>query len=267
MRWKVALPLALCVFSQRDFTLHMSELKRERRHWEDLASSDPMWVILTEPGREGRWTPEDFFRNGREEIDRLFSALSSLGISARPAVALDFGCGLGRLTQALCERFGRVHGIDISETMVAGARSYNRHGDRAVYHANAVDRLPMIPDGAVDLVYSRLVLQHIPRAAQENYIAEFARILAPGGVAVFQVLTRAKSPVVRLRQWIRNRAPNAYRMLRDLVTRKSRWELNPVPLARVREILEAGGVTVKSVVSDEAGGAVFESCTVFVVKR
>jgi SAM-dependent methyltransferase len=148
----------------------MAELNRERRHWEDLASFDPMWVILTEPGREGRWTPEDFFQSGRDEIDQLLTRLPSMGISVHPGVALDFGCGLGRLTQALCERFGRVYGIDISETMIAGAKSHNRHGDRAMYHANAVDQLPMVPTGTVDFVYSRLVLQHIPRAAQEKYM-------------------------------------------------------------------------------------------------
>jgi SAM-dependent methyltransferase len=244
----------------------MSELNRERRHWEELASSDPMWVILTEPGREGRWTPEDFFQAGREEIGQLFTQLPSMGLSVRPGIALDFGCGLGRLTQALCERFERVYGIDISETMIAGAQAHNRYGDRAMYHANALDSLPMVHSGTVDLVYSRLVLQHIPRAAQEKYLAEFARILAPGGVAVFQVLTYAHSPVVRLRHWLRNRFPDAYRRARDFVSRKSRWELNTVPEARVREILTAEGVTIKSVVPDDAGGKIFASRTFFAVR-
>jgi ubiquinone/menaquinone biosynthesis C-methylase UbiE len=124
-----------------------------------------------------------------------------MGMTVRPGVALDFGCGLARQTQALCERFGSVYGNDISETMIIGAKSHNRHGDRAIYHANALDQLPMVPTGTVDFVYSRLVLQHIPTAVQEKYIAEFARILAPSGVAVFQVLTLAHSPVVRVRHW------------------------------------------------------------------
>src|SRR5690242_6847927 len=146
----------------------MAELSREKRHWEDLAASDPMWVILTEPGREGRWTPEEFFQAGRDEIDQLFARLVAMGIPIGRTTALDFGCGLGRLTQALCERFDRVYGIDISATMIAGAQSHNRHGERAMYFANDLDHLPMVPTGTVDLVYSRLVLQHIPRAAQEK---------------------------------------------------------------------------------------------------
>jgi SAM-dependent methyltransferase len=244
----------------------MAELSREKRHWEDLASSDPMWVILTEPGREGRWTPEEFFQAGRDEIDQLFGNLTAMGIPTARGTALDFGCGLGRLTQALCERFEGVYGIDISPTMIAGAKSHNRHGDRAMYFANDLDRLPMVPTGTVDLVYSRLVLQHIPRAAQEKYIAEFGRILAPGGVAVFQVLTRAHSPLVRLRHSFRNMFPNAYRRVRDFVSRKSRWELNTIPESRVREILMAQRVTVRSGVPDDAGSGVFESRTLFAVK-
>jgi ubiquinone/menaquinone biosynthesis C-methylase UbiE len=189
-----------------------------------------------------------------------------MGMTVRPGIALDFGCGLGRLTQALCERFGSVYGIDISETMITGAKSHNRHGDRAIYHANALDQLPMVPTRTVDFVYSRLVLQHIPREVQEKYIAEFARILAPSGVAVFQVLTLAHSPVVRVRHWFRNRCPNAYRELRDFVIRKSRWELNTIPETRVRDILQAGGVTVTAAVSDDAGAPVFDGLTFFAVK-
>lgn len=144
----------------------MPELNRERRHWEDLASADPMWVILTEPGREQRWDADAFFQSGRAEIDRVFVQLAAHGLAPRGDVALDFGCGLGRLTQAMCERFEKVYGIDISEAMIAGARSHNRHGTRAVYHVNTVDHLPVVPTGTVDFIYSRLVLQHVPRATE-----------------------------------------------------------------------------------------------------
>jgi SAM-dependent methyltransferase len=244
----------------------MSELNRERRHWEQLAASDPMWVILTEPGREGRWTPEDFFESGREEIASLFGQLAEMHQPIRPGIALDFGCGLGRLTQALCARFERVYGIDISERMIEGAKAHNRCGDRAMYYANAVDRLPMLASGTVDFIYSRLVLQHIPRDAQESYIAEFGRVLGPGGLAVFQVLTRAHNPAVRARHWIRNQFPTLYRVARDMVSRKARWELNPIPEARVIEILNRTGVRPIRIISDDAGSGVFESRTFFVEK-
>ncbi len=40
--------------------------------------------------------------------------------------ALDFGCGVGRLTQALADYFNEVAGVDVSPTMVNKALEYNK---------------------------------------------------------------------------------------------------------------------------------------------
>jgi SAM-dependent methyltransferase len=45
----------------------------------------------------------------------------------------------------------------------------------------------------VDMVYSWLVLQHMPRQLALGYISEFARVTKPGGVMVFQVPDRRQS--------------------------------------------------------------------------
>lgn len=221
----------------------MAELDREQRHWEALAKRDPMWVILTETGKEGRWDPDEFFDSGRREVAAALELLRErYGVTPKTGTALDFGCGLGRLTQGLAGHFERVHGVDISSAMVAQARQHNRHGARVEYHANASDRLPMLADGSVDFIYSRLVLQHIPRASVERYLAEFARALAPGGVAMFQVMTRARRWPVRLRHMLRDAMPDLYRWLRDTIARRSRWEMNAIAEARVRRIMLAAGV-------------------------
>jgi len=105
----------------------------------------------------------------------------------RTGRALDFGCGVGRLTQALGAAFERADGVDISETMIDLAREHNQLGDRCAYHVNLASDLALFPDASFDFVFSTIVLQHNPPAAATHYIEEFGRILAPGGIAVFDM--------------------------------------------------------------------------------
>jgi SAM-dependent methyltransferase len=242
----------------------MSIEERQQSHWERLASNDPMWVILTEEGRRGRWSEEEFFETGRVEIENAFDHLRSLGLAPGGGLAVDFGCGLGRLSQALAVRFDRVLGIDISSAMVTGAREKNRFGDRVRYEVNASDHLPTIASGSVDFLYSKRVLQHIPHSMTARYISEFGRVLAPGGIAVFQTLIRARSPIVRIRHRIRDAAPQAYRWLRDQISRRARWEMNVfTPADVVRSLASSPAVRLVAQADDHLGEPVFDSRTFF----
>ena len=147
-----------------------------------------MWAVLTGPlGADRRWDPEAFFRTGVDEIDAVLARVAALGGPAGPGRALDFGCGLGRLTQPLARRFGGADGVDIAEGMIRRARELNRAGDACRYHLNERDDLAVFADGQFDFVYSSIVLQHMEPRYSERYIREFFRLLAPGGIAVFQI--------------------------------------------------------------------------------
>ena len=92
--------------------------------WDTLAREDPFWAILSVPEkRGGKWTPEDFFRSGQAEVDAPSARILTSGYPLSDGVALDFGCGVGRLTQPLADYFKRVVGVDISPTMLDLARS------------------------------------------------------------------------------------------------------------------------------------------------
>ncbi len=54
-----------------------------------------------------------------------------------------------------------------------------QHGNIDLVHA--VDRLPMIKDGTVEICYSSHVLEHISRMRTREVLAEWHRILKPGG--------------------------------------------------------------------------------------
>jgi SAM-dependent methyltransferase len=90
-------------------------------------------------------------------------------------VALDAACGTGRYAAYLVERGHRVVGVDSSPDMLDRARERVPQGEFLV---GDLRQLP-VPDQAVDLVVSGLALAHVP--ALEPVMAEFARVLRPGG--------------------------------------------------------------------------------------
>lgn len=164
------------------------DLAQLQKNWETLAQQDPMWAIISDPSKKGRqWDPAAFFQSGEAAINHLFGEIAQLGFSLDRGKALDFGCGLGRLTQGICKRFAKTYGIDISPTMVAEAARYNRCGSACEYVVNDSNDLRRFDDDTFDFVCSSLVLQHIPPEASRIYIEEFVRVLRPGGVLFFQL--------------------------------------------------------------------------------
>ena len=160
---------------------------RLARNWENLAKQDPMWAILTDDTKKGgAWDHEAFFLTGRETIAWLGSWLSLHRFLVPRGRALDFGCGLGRLTQALAPHFDHVTGVDISASMVRGAMQHNRFGDKVRYLHNQHPDLRAIETGSLAFVLSAIVLQHMRTAYQQAYVREFVRVLQPGGLLFFQ---------------------------------------------------------------------------------
>jgi SAM-dependent methyltransferase len=156
--------------------------------WEDQAKSDPLWAILSEPDKQGRkWNLGEFLETGERDIAHVMDIVVRSGRTIRLGTAVDFGCGIGRLTQPLADRFDQALGIDVSPTMIELARRIKRGGSRVQYSLNTIDNLAFIPDAYADLVLSHLVLQHIPPTQSEFYLREFFRIAKPLGWIIFQV--------------------------------------------------------------------------------
>ena len=159
-----------------------------RRHWERFGRRDPYWAVLTDPDKQdGRWDVAEFFQSGTDEIEAALERAGDLGIRLSRGRALDFGCGAGRLTQAMAAQFERCDGVDISESMLDTARRHNRYPERCTYHLNASSDLALFGDRSFDFVYSTLVLQHMEPRYSTLYMRELLRVLAPKGLLVFQV--------------------------------------------------------------------------------
>jgi SAM-dependent methyltransferase len=235
----------------------MTRLRRHRQDWDDLASLDPYWSVLTEPGKRfGGWDRDEFLRSGQTEIEGLMVAARELGLPQAHEAALDFGCGLGRLTRALARHFGQAWGVDISARMVEQARELHRDVPNCTFETT--DGTLAFPDARFDLIYSVLVLQHLPaRAAIRSAVRELVRVLRPGGLLCFQVPSRLP---LRRRWQLRRRLYGVLRAagLGERVLYE-RCGLHPIRMNAVAErevgaiVAAAGGYVLACRPDDHAG--------------
>jgi SAM-dependent methyltransferase len=167
------------------------------QNWEYLAKKDPLWAILSDPAKkDGRWKLDEFFASGEREISNVLRYLERERVQPIDfSVAVDFGCGVGRLSRALATRFDRVLAIDAAPTMIAEAKRLNSDRPNIEFVLNQEPRLARLADASVSFVYTTLVLQHITYPESLAYVGELLRVLKPGGVAMFQTPTLDRTPL------------------------------------------------------------------------
>ncbi|MGI8730516.1 MAG: class I SAM-dependent methyltransferase [Solirubrobacteraceae bacterium] len=108
--------------------------------------------------------------------------LSTAGVMAGARV-LDVGCGQGDLTLQLLRRGALVTGLDLSERMLAVARRrVGLFGTREARFVAAPLERTGLPSASFDVIVGRWILHHVDLHAAAP---ELARLLAPGGRAVF----------------------------------------------------------------------------------
>jgi SAM-dependent methyltransferase len=166
----------------------VGRLGRFGRDWNTFGKRNPYGAILTGTGGDlPQWREDEFFETGRQDAARFMADLARIAPAVARRTALDFGCGVGRVTRALAAHFESVVGVDVASAMIARARHLNRSCSNCTFVVARPARLRGFKTGTVDVIYSRLVLQHVPQPLVRRYIPEFLRVLAPGGALMFQL--------------------------------------------------------------------------------
>jgi SAM-dependent methyltransferase len=217
--------------------------------WRELGATQPYWGVLTQPDyRTENLTPanlEAFYATGAEHIRDIVRRLKAATGKQAGGRALDFGCGAGRLTEAMTAYAKSVTGFDISPGMLAEAR---KRGGKATY-------VETLPHGPFDWINSFIVLQHIPPARGLALIEDLLARLAPGGLVSLHV-TVWREPQLQERS-----ARGVKRLLRPLV---QRWNVARLPkgairmydydLSQVVERLNWAGIGELALVPTDHGG-------------
>jgi ubiquinone/menaquinone biosynthesis C-methylase UbiE len=218
-----------------------ASLARVAGAWSTLGTADPLWAVCVDRERRGgSWDLGEFMASGRTEIASAIARLDQLGISPGRATALDFGCGVGRLTAALAGHFDMVTGVDIAESMLARARVLLADSPGCAFVRNDEPDLRIFADQSFDLVYSGLVLQHMPRSVAAGYLREFVRVVRPGGAIVIVVPeAHRKTP----KGLVYALAPQPFigLMQRRLFRYPAAMQMRVLPVRTVRRIIEPAG--------------------------
>ena len=122
---------------------------------------------------------EAYLADRRQEAPDV-AALEHL-ISRLPAGALvlDAGCGAGMPIAHRLSQSYRVVGVDFSERQLGLA---TQHVPKAAFACQELTRLGLA-GGTFDAVCSYYAIIHIPRAKHAGILADFYRLLRPGGLA------------------------------------------------------------------------------------
>jgi ubiquinone/menaquinone biosynthesis C-methylase UbiE len=108
---------------------------------------------------------------------------------------LDVGCGTGTLAIKVARRVGRagrVEGIDPGTSQIARARSKVARRNLPIeFQIGVIEQLPF-PDQTFDVVFSTLMMHHLPAVVKRQGLAEIARVLKPGGRLVIADFTHKK---------------------------------------------------------------------------
>jgi SAM-dependent methyltransferase len=217
--------------------------------WRAVGASQPFWGVITQDEyRSENLTPakvEAFYLSGVADMADIVRRIERATGYAPQGRALDFGCGAGRLAEAMAAYVDSVTGYDVSPGMLETARA---HGGRADY----VDRLP---DGPFDWINSYIVFQHIPPERGLPLMRDLAERLAPGALVSLQV-------TIWREDHLKPAAPSGWRKwLRPLVERlrAARLErgailMHDYDLSAVVEILNRAGVENLTLSATDHGG-------------
>lgn len=243
-------------------------LENHKKDWDDLATLDPLWAILTDKDRKfGKWNLNEFFSTGVDEIEKIMKITEELRYPAGRDTALDFGCGVGRLTRVLAKNFSQCYGMDISEIMIAKAKELSAI-QNCKFILNTREDLQLFGNNYFDFIYTNLVLQHLPHEKMiKSYISEFIRTLKKDGLLIFQLPSHI--PFIHRLQARRR----AYEMLRKFGINGNslyyKLGLNPIrmnfiPEKKVIEFVNQIGGKILQVRQENMGHV--QSRTYFVTK-
>jgi len=233
-----------------------------RNTWERLARLDPYWAIVNRPDwRRNRTELGAFFADGRALIERQLTQARGVCPDLRLERALDFGCGVGRLSVALAARFREVVGVDISAAMIALARRHHAGVGNLTFIRNTRPDLQAFATGGFDLVYSLITLQHVPRPFIRMYLGEFARVCRPGGILLFQLPSAERSPARRnlWSVWPPTVALRLRRVFNRLIPIRPVIDVHCLTPAEVRAVLAPAGAEVLAQWADDSTGPAYES--------
>lgn len=123
---------------------------------------------------------KEFEERGERDAGRLKRFLRA------DSIVLDLGCGIGRLEKPLAPYCKEIHGVDVSDRMIAFARKRLRGIQNVHFCRNNGHDLLIFHSEMFDFAFSLLVIQHLDKLDAYLYLEELYRVLKKGGMAYLE---------------------------------------------------------------------------------
>ncbi|MCS7056819.1 MAG: class I SAM-dependent methyltransferase [Thermoflexales bacterium] len=215
--------------------------------WCAMGEQEPYWSVLSADeyklvNIQGRL--EKFYESGWESFHLLMDTLQRNGLDKKleDKTLLEYGCGVGRVTNVLAQKFKRVHAYDVSTPHLALARQVTNSLGLANVDYVAVQSLRDMQElPQIDMAYSIIVLQHNPPPIIRLILESMLDALKPGGIALFQLLTYQEGYSFQADEYLSSKRP-------------TQIEMHVLPQQRVFEIIADKGCQVLEVLDDALAG-------------
>lgn len=162
---------------------------QHQENWNKLSDVDQYWSILVDPDKiDNKWNLNGFYITGKTQISNLLTFLSNYGVKIHFASALDYDCGVGRLSEALSESFTYFTGVVFSRIMINLAKSHSKFTNLIYEKVNGKD-LSNFQAKAFDFIIPLINLRHSPSNVQYNLVKEMVKLLKDDGVMVISFVT------------------------------------------------------------------------------
>jgi 2-polyprenyl-3-methyl-5-hydroxy-6-metoxy-1,4-benzoquinol methylase len=224
-------------------------MKSDQKTWEKLGELAPYHSVLVaeqfKPENLSEESLAAFFDSGREHVARLMEIVREFRPQFMPRMAVDFGCGVGRITVPLAKISSRVLAVDISKPMLDEAKkNCAKRGVDNVRFMTTAEFL-RLPDASADFLHSFIVLQHVPPAKGHELVEKLIATLEEGGIGAIHVTFHDnRSPVRWLLSWIKSNVPGAaqlHNLLRRQPLNYPPMQMHVYSLDRIFRILHERG--------------------------
>lgn len=199
-------------------------MKTEQKTWDKFGKIAPYYsVLVAEEFKPANLSAENlaaFFDSGSEHVSRLLEMIREFRPQFTPQTAVDFGCGVGRVTLALAKISSRVLAVDVSENMLEEAKkNCAKQGANNVTFMTTAEFLRS-PDESADFVHSFIVLQHISSKTGYQLMEKLVSTLKEGGIGAIHVtFDDTRSRLRRLLSRVKAGVPGAAQ-LHNLLRRR-----------------------------------------------
>ena len=158
--------------------------------WEWFGKNQPYFGVLVDPKYKNEQLNEqarrDFFATGKTHVDFVLQTIKEhFDNNFTIKRALDFGCGVRRLTIPLSAACEQVIGVDASRSMLQeAAKNAKEMGAENIEFFLADNNLSELRGRSFDFINSFIVFQHIPLYRGYHLLRRLLSLLSENGIGV-----------------------------------------------------------------------------------